>query len=301
MSDGNPTELPTGAPERASIDGILDGRIGDQSALLLAFEQLNRSGAGEFRWELQGGRFSLLPVETGLPPGFDVDAQARFLAALRAVLAAAAPGSVETNLRSSMVYATQVAETLFVVRGNEFEPLSRVRARTADDRAAPPPAMAPGGLGRRQLLLLAPLLLALAALLAWHQGLFDRLLATRAEALQIDTGPFRELLHTAVARQWGNYRVELTRGPGYPRSPQELAEQKRVASSLEVAAACDVAGTGGELYLQLLDDGDHVLAETRCSLRPLLGEPPGAVLAELPGQRGAGRVRLSVRPGQVPR
>lgn len=301
MSDGTPTELPTGAPERASIDGILDGRIGDQAALLLAFEQLNRSGAGEFRWELQGGRFSLLPVETGLPPGFDVDAQARFLAALRAVLAAAAPGSVETNLRSSMVYATQVADTLFVVRGNELEPLSRVRARTADDRVAPPPAIATGGLGRRQLLLLAPLVLALAALLAWQQGLFDRLLATRAEALQVDTGPFRELLHTAVSQQWGNYRIELLRGPGYPRSPQELAEQKRTATSLEVAAACDLAGTGGELYLQLLGDGDHVLAEARCSLRPLLGEPPGQVLAELPGHRGAARVRLSVRPGQVPR
>jgi PAS domain-containing protein len=138
MNDPKLPPLPAGAPTSAGIEGILDGRVGDADALQRAVAELGQSGAGPFRCDIQGGRFSLLPVDTQLPPGFDAAAQARFLDALQAVVAAAQPGSIETNLRSRMVYADQVAETLFRVRGASIEPLTRLRPRTAADAPALP-------------------------------------------------------------------------------------------------------------------------------------------------------------------
>jgi hypothetical protein len=301
MNDPLPP-LPTGTPSRASIDGILDGRIGDADALQRAAAALGQSGAGPFRCDLQGGRFSLLPVDTQLPPGFDAAAQARFLDALRAVVAAAQPGSVETNLRSRMVYAEQVAETLFVVRGAAIEPLTRVRPRTADDAPSPTaPAGGLPGMRRRDVLLVAPLVLLLGALLAYHQGYLDRLLAARAETLRHELGPFVDLLALQPERQWGNYRIVVQRGARYPATPQALAAQKQQANSLEAAAACDVIGSGGELFVQLRDQDGKWLAETRCTVRALLGEPPAPVLAELAGHRSAAIVALSLSSGREPK
>lgn len=302
MNDSKLPPLPAGTPNSASIDGILDGRIGDADALQRAVAELGQSGAGPFRCDLQGGRFSLLPVDTQLPPGFDSAAQARFLDALQAVVAAAQPGSVETNLRSRMLYADQVAETLFLVRGTAIEPLTRVRPRTADD--APTPSASSSslpGVRRRDVLLVAPLGLLLAALLAWHQGYLDRLLAARAETLRHELGPFAGLLALQPERDWGNYQVRIVRGDRYPATPQALAEQKQAAGSLEAAAACDVVGSGGELFVQLRHTDGKLLVETRCTVRALLGEPPAPVIAELPGHHAAAVVQLSLRSGREPK
>jgi len=302
MNDPKLPPLPAGVPHHASIEGILDGRIGDADALQRAVAELGRSGAGPFRCDLQGGRFSLLPVDTQLPPGFDSASQARFLDALQAVVAAAQPGSVETNLRSRMLYSDQVAETLFLVRGPAIEPLTRVRPRTVDDAPKPPAnGGALPGLRRRDVLLVAPLVLVLAALLAWNQGYLDRLLAARAETLRHELGPFAGLLALQPERDWGNYQVRVVRGDRYPATPQALADHKQLASSLEAAAACDVVGSGGELFVQLLRADGKWLAETRCTVRALLGEPPAPVIAALPGHHAAAVVQLSLRSGREPK
>lgn len=292
----NPTgDPPRGAPLAAYVEGILEGRVADAARLRAAAVQLGRTGAGPFRCDIQGGRFSLLPVDTAVPPGFDAAAQARFLAALQGLLDGARPGSIESNLRCRLYYADEVVETLFVVRGQTIEPLSRRRPRTADDSAvaAPDGAALPLRLRRREVLWLLPLLLIAGLGLAWQAGWIDRVLAARAEHLRRDPGPFQTLLAISVARSWGDYEVTLRRGEDYPATLPALDARRAAAATPEDRLAVGIVGDGRELFVQLLAADGQVLAETRADLRPLLADPAGAVAARLPGRIGAAAVRLS--------
>jgi hypothetical protein len=298
--DGAP--LPDGPPLAIAVEGILDGRVGDPAALADAVRELGAAGAGEFRCDVQGGRFSLLPVDTRVPGGaFDAAAQARFLDALQRVVAAAAPGSVESNLRCRLVHARDVAETLFVVRADRVEPLTRVRPRTpTDDAALAPGAVAPPGLGRRELLLAGSALLVAGGIVAWRSGWVDRVLAARAEGLRLDSGPFADMLALAAERAWGDYRVSLRRGAGYPATPQALDERVRRQDDHVHRAACTIVGDGRDVVVQLLDAEQHVLAEVRAELRPLLADAAATVTAKLPGHMRAASVRLSVNAERKP-
>ncbi|MFN8824304.1 MAG: hypothetical protein ACK501_05010 [Planctomycetota bacterium] len=298
-----PLQPPTGAPLAAFVEGLLDGRVGDATALQQAIANLQHAGAGPFRAEVLGGRFSLLPAATqvtGAP--FDEAAQARFLQALQGVAAAAAPGSVETNLRCRLVYADVVAETLFVQRNGALEPLTRVRPRTADDGLGVPRAPAvPFGLRRRELLFAAPLLLLAGGLVAWQSGWIDRVLAARAEQLRTDTGPFGAMLQLRVEPAWGNYRVTITRGPEYPATTGALAARRDGTDDLVARAAIAAVGDGGAIFVQLLGPEDKVLAEHRTELRPLLTAVDGTIEAKLPGAMLAASVRLSLSKAPEPK
>lgn len=295
--------VPPDAPLAAFVEGLLDGRVADTATLLAAVRELGSAGAGEFRCDVHGGRFSLLPVDTRVAAHFDAAAQARFLEALRAVVAAALPGSVEGNLRCRLLYPDVVAETLFVVQGARIEPLTRTRPRTAADDAvlAPVAPALPGGLRRRELLWLGPALLGLGGLLAWYGGWIDRALAARAEGLRLEPGPFGAMLGLSVQRTWGNYRVELRRGPDYPATPAALADRLAAAGDHTLHAAVDLVGDGRDLYVQLLDDAGVVLAEVLAELRPLLSDADATVMANVPGRMHAAAVRLSVTAAPRPR
>lgn len=298
-----PLQPPTGAPLAAFVEGLFDGRIGDATALQLAIANLQHAGAGPFRAEVLGGRFSLLPAATqvtGAP--FDEAAQARFLQALQGVAAAAAPGSVETNLRCRLVYADVVAETLFVQRNGQLEPLTRVRPRTADDGLGVPNAPSvPFGLRRRELLFAAPLLLLAGGLVAWQSGWIDRVLSARAEGLRTDSGPFGAMLQLRVDPTWGNYRVTVTRGPDYPANASALAARRDGTEDLVARAAITAVGDGGTIFVQLLGPDDKVLAEQRTELRPLLAAADGTLEAKLPGAMQATAVRLSLSKAPEPK
>ncbi|HEX6811673.1 MAG TPA: hypothetical protein VF384_08635 [Planctomycetota bacterium] len=286
-----------GAPVGLLIEGILDGRTAAAEPLLAASAALSACGAGSFRCEITGGRFTLMPRETRVPAAaFDEAAQTRFLEALHGVVAAAAPGSVESNLRCRLIYGQEVAETLFVVRGPRIEPVTRRRPRSpADGDVVATPAAAPAfGLRRRDLVVIAPLLLLAGVLVLWQTGWIDRVLAARAESLAIDTGPFGSMLAAKIERSWGNYVVELRRGPEYPATPRQLQERRDRLEGLTERAACEAIGNGGDLFVQVLDATGNVLAETRVELRLLLGDEQGVVAARLPGLIGAARVRLSM-------
>ena len=154
---------PVGPPLVVEIDGILDGRVQQPESLTAAANALSQCGIGGFVCEITGGRFSLLPQATRLPGReFGEAAQARFLDGLNALCAAAVAGSVESTLRCRLVFADQVAETLFVARGPAIEPLTRVRPRLAEESTAaagsPRGKSLPFGLGRRELLVIGPLL-----------------------------------------------------------------------------------------------------------------------------------------------
>lgn len=298
-----PDGMPADAPQAAWIEGMLDGRVAHVATLEAAVRELGRAGAGEFRCDVHGGRFSLLPVDTRVAADFDAAAQARFLEALQAVVAAALPGSVEGNLRCRLVYCDVVAETLFVVRGTRIEPLTRTRPRAAADDAALAPAAPalPAGLRRRELLWLGPALLGIGVFFAWYGGWIDRVLAARAEGLRLEPGPFGAMLALSVHRTWGDYRVELRRGPDYPATPAALADRLGAAADHTVRAAVDLVGDGRDLYVQLLDDAGVVLAEVRAELRPLLTSADATVLANVPGRMHAAAVRLAVTAAPRPR
>lgn len=291
-----PLDAPTGPPLAAFVEGLLDGRVADAGALQQAIANLQHAGAGPFRAEVLGGRFSLLPAATqvtGAP--FDQAAQARFLQALQGVAAAAAPGSVETNLRCRLVYADVVAETLFVVRNGSIEPLTRVRPRTADDGLGVPRVpTVPFGLRRRELLFAAPVLLLAGGLVAWQSGWIDRVLSARADQLRTDAGTFGAMLQLRVEPAWGNYRVTITRGPEYPATTSALAARRDGTEDLVARAAIAAVGDGGAMFVQLLDPDDKVLAEQRTELRPLLTAADGTIEVKLPGAMQAASVRLSL-------
>ena len=306
MSDSHtppPLDPPSGAPLAAYVEGLLDGRVADAGALQQAIRNLQSAGAGTFRAEVLGGRFSLLPAATqvtGAP--FDEGAQGRFLQALQAVATAAAPGSVETNLRCRLVYADVVAETLFVVRDGKLEPLTRVRPRTADDGVGVPSAPSvPFGLRRRELLFAAPLLLLAGGLVLWQSGWIDRVLSARAEQLRTDAGPFGAMLQLRVEPAWGNYRVTVTRGPEYPANASALAARRDGTEDLVARAAIAAVGDGGAMFVQLLGADDKVLAEQRTELRPLLTAADGTIEVKLPGAMQATAVRLSLSKAPEPK
>lgn len=293
---------PADLPLAAFVEGLLDGRVADAAALQAATRELSSAGGGPFRCDVQGGRFSLLPVDTTLPPGFDDAAQERFLAALHRVVASSVPGSVEGNLRCRLVFADEVTETLFVVRGDRIEPLSRRRPRTPDDAVPAMPAAPPTpfGLRRRELAWIAPLLLLAGAAAAWQGGWIDRVLAARAEGLQRDAGPFSTMLAFDVERSWGNYHVTLRRGADYPTTPQAVEDRRRGAADHAASTATSIVGDGRELYVQVVDGAGHVLAETRVDVRPLLTAADAVVTTTLPGRIGAAAMRLSITAAPRP-
>jgi hypothetical protein len=288
---------PEGAPLVVEWDGILEGRVASMPALQAAAAAMSACGSVTFACEITGGRFSLLPRETSAPGAkFDGAAQARFLAALEGFLAAAQPDSIESTLRSKMIYAEQVAETLFAMRGEALEPVTRVRPRLPGEGAAP---LAGAGnqrplVGRREILLLVPLLLLLGGYFVWSTGLFDRVLAARAEQLALETGPFGKTLTMAVERSLGMYEVTLRRGPDYPKDAAALAGLRDAASSLVDRAACDVVGSGGKAWVQVVNAGGAVRATAAFELRDLLTQEDGKVKAIVPGAMDATTIRLSL-------
>ncbi|MCK5942896.1 MAG: hypothetical protein KAI24_13045, partial [Planctomycetes bacterium] len=205
-----------------------------------------------------------------------------------------------TTLRCKLVYRDEVAETLFVVRGAQVEPLTRRRPKTAQDAPSLPSVQDEAALGmrRKELLWIAPLLLVLGAVFAWQSGYVDRVLAVRAEEITQDSGPFGDMLQFRIERSWGNYVVTLTRGAGFPTTKEMLEIRKEASSELVEQAACDVVGNGGQLFVQLLDESGEVLVAGRTELRPLLTDADGEVLVRLPGQMSAATVRLSLSAGK---
>ena len=297
MSEAAPPPSPRGAPRALIFDGIVDGRVRDARALRTAVEQLSRCGAGAFRVDFTGGRFNMLPVDTHVPPErFDEAAQSDFLDRLQELVDACEPGSVETTLRCKLVYEQDVAETLFVVRGATVEPVTRRRPAGTQDAPALPPEMEqpPLGIRRREMFLIAPLLLVAGMLYAWQSGYIDRVLAARAETLATGTGPFGDMIDVSVERSWGNYQVTLTRGAGYPDTPEALAARKDAGATLELQAACAVVGDGDELYVQLQDADGDVLEQRAARLRPLLSDEDADVVVELSGRMGVTSVVLSL-------
>jgi hypothetical protein len=289
---------PEGPPVAIEWGGIVEGRVASSpAAVQAAAEAMSACGGGDFACEIQGGRFSLIPrTTTTAGKDFHDEPQARFLAALGQLVAQAQPGSVESTLRSRMFYGDRVAETLFAVRAASIAPMTRVRPRQAGDGGGTADATAAGNqaVGRRELLLLAPLVLGVGGFLAWRSNLLDRALAARADKLALDAGPFAAMLALSVEPAWGGYDLKVTRGPAYPKDPAELGALREAAASLVARAACDAVGDGGKAWAQVLDATGAVRSAAGFELRDLLARADGAVVVRLAGAISAATIRLSL-------
>lgn len=293
---------PIGTPPRfVTMDGILEGRIGDAAAIARSVQALSKLGICAFELDRDGGKFSVMPENRQVRgDGFDLDRQNELLQHLCAI-AAAARGPVESTLRCTMVFDTECAETLFraglpAPEGPGIEPLTRMRPRRADDvpPELPPPPPWRQLLQRREVMIALPLLLIAFLLLAWQSGLVDRLLSANATGLTVENGAFGDLLHAEVANEWGNYRVAITRGAGYPADAAAW-DAYAAAAKDEAARLCGVVvREGQDIYLQLRDADDRVLAEGRANLRPLVTTADGKVKVDLPGRMTAAHLVLSV-------
>ena len=293
MSDA--LERPEGAPLVVEWNGILEGRADDPRAVSAAVDVLSACSNAKFVCEITGSRFSMLPRDTTVAgAGFDEGAQSKFFAALEQLVAAAQLGSVESTLRSKMVYGTQVAETLFALRHGKLAPVTRLRPRLNGEGSVAEMGPLRTGLGRREILIVAPLLAVLAGFLAWRNGLLDRILAARAETLAIETGPFSDTLAMSVTRSFGNYEVEIRRGAAYPKDPKELGVLRERADSLVARAAVDAVGDGGLAWVQVCNRTGEVRSASRCELRALLADPAAKLVVNVHGALDAATVRLSL-------
>lgn len=303
MTDNEePTErLDRGAPLWVTMDGIVEGRIGDFAALNSAVLALNRLGICSFELDRDGGKFSVMPENDRKPgSGFDGERQHELLLQL-GKLAAGANGPLESTLRCTMVYADECAETVFrpalpPPEGPGIEPLTRVRPSRADDvppEAAPAPPWAQL-LKRREVLVVLPLLLLAFGLTAWRTGLVDRLLAANAQGMAVENADFGDLLDVAVENEWGNYKVTISRGPGHPTTAAAWDDRVAAATTEAQRLHAIVVREGQDLYVQVRDEKGRVLAEESGSMRVLVTDPDGSEIVRLPGQMTAARVVLSL-------
>lgn len=287
-----------GTPLHARFDGILDGRLGDVSAIRCAVADGNRAGYGAMDLEVDGGRFSIL-MDAGFVPAARMtdDGRRAFVEALNRVSAASA-APVESTLRVTEVFQDVVRETLFVAEGGQIRPLTRERPANDADRggpARPEPELPPMSRGR--IAILAGLLLLAAALIGWFGGWIDRAFSRAPQELTVETGPFGNMLAATVEGSWGDYVVTLRRGPGYPRTNERIEEMRRAAETPADRAAVEAVVTGSEVWLRLeLADGRAVQAGAT-KLRPLVEREDGTIEKTLPGRIGAARIRFALDAG----
>ncbi|MFQ5844281.1 MAG: hypothetical protein ACE5JG_04755 [Planctomycetota bacterium] len=208
--------------------------------------------------------------------------------------------AAESTLHCTEVYDRAVRETLFFVEAGAIRALSRVRPIEEDGTARDEGAAAAAlrRIGLRRLLLVGALLLVGFGLMAWRTGYLDRLFSHAAEAIALDPGPFGQSLRLAVDESWGDYRLTVTRGPGFPGGPAELERRRAAATDLSRRAALDILAEGGRIYAQLCDSELRVLESAALELRPLLGDERAEVEVRIPGRIRARTIRLSLERGK---
>lgn len=288
---------------RVQFDGILEGRIGDATALEAVDRRLARLAPLVFDLERDGGRLNLLPGpeahdESSLPP----DWRSQLAEALRELVEGpASQGECESTLRCQVFGPERIEQTLFAVQqGRILRAVSRERARNPEDPvdAELAPAQAPLLAGnRRMAITIIVLLLCAGGLLVWQSGLWDRLVSTSVDRLECETGPFDGMLSVKVTPYWGNYQVGLTRGAQYPITTEDIDVRTKSASTAILRAAINQVAQGGEVFVRIEDSTGRVLSRSRIRLSALLTDPRRRIVVELDGHQRAARVVLGLDEG----
>ena len=302
---GNPPPLDR-PPRQAWFAGVLEGGFEDRHALEAAAHRVIELGVASADIEITGGRFSLLfddhPIETDR---LRDDKLAALLGELQQVVGAARPGSVESNLRCSLVYDTFVVETLFAVReGGQLEPISRQRPLAEDDRErlaevrqqADRSVFSDLGVGRAVLLL--ALVFITSGFVAWQQGYIETLrgafFGAPADQLLIDPSAFGDSVQLQAESAWASYRCTLRRGTNYPSTADAVEAWLQSAESAAERAAASAVGDGRTIQVALLDEDGKRLAKVPLSTAELLTDADAKIQVLVPARLGGVRLRLEI-------
>jgi hypothetical protein len=301
-----PIAPPEGPVRYAWFGGLLDGRRRDDARLEQAVARGNRLGLARMDLDVDGGKFSVLFDDNAVAGEVMTAEKAdQLLEVLNDVLASAEPATVESTLRCTEVYDDAAVDTLFTPNRDKIECVSRSRAIAAEDRSHAPPAAEPliqlPRMGRRQALGLLALVLVAFGLLAWQVGLVDRIAGRSGEALEIDPGPFGDVLAVEVVSRWGNYRVTLRRGTGWPGDAAAAQARIDAAVSNEEGAAMRAVADGRDIWVHVRDAEGEVLEARELGLARLLrdGTEDRAVVVVLPGRISARTVTLGLDSGRA--
>jgi hypothetical protein len=280
------------------FDGILAGPRLDLAVLDAFVQRIDALRIGPLDVHIEGGRVTLLPCAepvSGPALAATKDAFEREIAAL----AARFPphSTVESTLRCTEVFDGSTRETLYGFVGGEMQVVSRARARTDSDLARAPGTVGRAGRPEKSLArraALAVLGVAALVLVAWQSGIWDRFFAAPPESLVREAGLFGPELELRVAGAGGDYRVEVGRGPGWPRTADAFRAMTANASTPLERAKAAILAQGGDIFVRLTDLAGHTLETRPLSLRPLLVSEDGVAEVRLNGRRAAARVELSL-------
>ncbi len=295
MADRTPPAVPdlsppAGTPTYAWFGGVVEGaRSGDDGPLYAAASAIERLRLGRADLEIEGSRFTLLLTGDSISGDrLDDSTKQQFISALEyLVRVAGTERPLESTLRCTEVHSDRTVETLFAFEARRVRPLSRVREVDSQDRrhALRSPEAIPEllSLGRRRALMVAAILFVIGALAIWQSGIIDQLRSVDPNGLPVMTTEFGERLSVRVVRSYGNYQVEIRRGPMFPDSDQKLdIWEERSSGGRERVARLALAGEG-TAYVHLLGEGSMGLETVRVDLRPLIFLEHGVVVASLRG------------------
>ena len=305
------TDLP-GPPRFGWFAGVLEGSAGEVPPLRAAARKIEALGIVGCDLEVDGGRFSFLFDEAPVAGSkLTEEARAALVDELQGlVVACSRPGGVESTLRCSLVYGSEVVETLFTLVEGELVPISRRRPLEDRDRdrLSAGTDLGPqsnlhslGRMARGRGIALLLLVLVGGALYGWNAGyvslLEDAFLSREAEALAIGVGPFGDTLALTVESRFARYECKLSRGPGYPATADAVEALIHAAVSAEDRAAANVVGDGGTLWIRLLTAEGETVDSVQVSLRVLLTNPDGVIEGTLRSRLRGERVALALDSG----
>ena len=290
----------------AWFGGMIEGPRGSDEALQKALTQLNQVQLARVDLELDARQFSVLvddrPLDAQQWKGERLEAFVEHLQAL--ISAAQAPQRVESNMRCVELYEKRVVETLFAVIHGKLHCTSQVRApRPSDEELLRRYDQGLGirrmGWGKRLALFFGASLLA--ASVGWRIGLDDLFFPAEASELRLNTGYFGELLEMRVEPVFGGYEVTLKRGARYPRSAADHLALAQDTEPLSRHVATQAVGSGGELFVRVLDQDGQPLASSALYLEALLDNETAELSITLPGFRSAKGLELSPHRGNLKR
>jgi hypothetical protein len=295
MADRTPPAVPdlsppVGPPRFAWFGGVVEGaRSGDDGPLHAATSAIERLGLGRADLEIDGTRFTLLLTgETIDGTRLDESTKEQFIRAIEDLARAAGSGrTLESTLRCTEVHPDRTVETLFAVEERQVRPLSRIRGVDSQDLLhAPRPSDVQAeleSLGSRRALLIGSILVVIGGLALWQSGIIRRLTSVDPVGLPILTTEFGERLSVTVVRRFGDYRVEIRRGPSFPDNPQKLAVWQDRISETREGIAYNVITGAATAFVHLLGEDSRRLATVEVDLRSLRVLSDHTVSARLPG------------------
>jgi hypothetical protein len=97
-----------------------------------------------------------------------------------------------------------------------------------------------------------------------------------------------------VENKFFNYEVTIRRGASYPASLAEWEQRIAAAPDDDTRRCSTFVRDGSDIWIQLRDGDDQVLAQSRVSLRPLVTAADAKATSGLPGRITAKTVVLSM-------